>query len=107
MSQAGCEVRFTLDFFLDLARQLTERRGPARQPSRIDFETHDLQMIAGRFAADWDDLPELIPGHADYRVLISVGVLVRDLAAEGQLASDGAGRTGPAQHRHQLARRDY
>lgn len=74
MRPARRDVRFTRDFFLDLARQLPERRGLAGQPSRIDFETHDLQMIVGRFAADWDDLPELIPGRADYRVLISVGV---------------------------------
>ncbi len=33
---------------------------------------------------------ELIPGRADYRVLISAGMLVARFAVVGQLASDGA-----------------
>ena len=38
----------------------------------------------------FDDLPELIPGRSDYRVLLTSGVLVRALNVVGQLASDGA-----------------
>ena len=42
------------------------------------------------FANEFDDLPELIPGRSDYRVLLTSGVLVRALNVVGQLASDGA-----------------
>ena len=38
----------------------------------------------------FDDLPELIPGRSDYRVLLTSGVLVRALNVVGRLASDGA-----------------
>ena len=90
MSSPRRDVRPTRDFFLDLQRQLPERRGPAGQPSRTDFETHDLLLIFERFATAWDELPRLIPGRDDYRVLISAGMLVRALAVEAQLAPDGA-----------------
>ena len=33
----------------------------------------------------------MIPGRADYRVLVSAGVLVPHFAVVGQLAPDGAG----------------
>ena len=36
------------------------------------------------------DLPELISGRSDYRVLLTSGVLVRALNVVGQLAPDGA-----------------
>lgn len=84
------DVRPTRDFYLDLDRQLPERHGPRGEPSRTDFQTHDLLLIFDRFATGWDELPRLIPGRDDYRVLISAGVLVRVLAVEGQLAPDGA-----------------
>lgn len=83
------DVRPTRDFFLDLDRQLLAQRGPRGELSRTDFQTHDLLLIIDRFATGWDDLPQLIPGPDDYRVLISAGVLVRALAVEAQLASDG------------------
>jgi hypothetical protein len=87
--RARRDVRPTRDFFLDLDRQLPAQRGPRGEPSRTDFQTHDLLLIIDRFATGWDDLPQLIPGRDDYRVLISAGVLVRALAVEAQLAPDG------------------
>ena len=89
MRPARRDVRPTRDFYLNLDRQLPAQRGPHGEPSRTDFQTHDLLMIFDRFATGWDDLPPLIPGRDDYRVLISVGVLVRAVAVEGQLAPDG------------------
>lgn len=82
MTPARRDVRPTRDFFLDLDRQLPDRRGPGGEPSRTDFQTHDLLLILDRFAIGWDDLPPLIPGRDDYRVLISVGVLVPTVAVE-------------------------
>lgn len=89
MRPARRDVRPTRDFFLDLDRQLPSQRGPDGEPSRTDFQTHDLLLIFDRFAAGWDELPLLIPGREDYRVLITAGVLVAVLAVEGQLAPDG------------------
>lgn len=37
----------------------------------------------------FDELPELIPGRPDYRILISGGVLVHVIAVAGQLVPDG------------------
>jgi hypothetical protein len=46
--------------------------------------------VVDRFAVQFDDLPDLIPGRSDYRVLLTSGVVVRALNVGGQLASDGA-----------------
>jgi hypothetical protein len=46
--------------------------------------------VVDRFAVQFDDLPDLIPGRSDYRVLLTSGVVVRALNVVGQLASDGA-----------------
>ena len=81
---------YTPEFFADLDRQLGDERGQAGEPSRGDFQTHDLLAIVERFATGWDDLPHLVPGREDYRVLISVGVLVATVSVDAQLASDGA-----------------
>ena len=89
MSPERRDIRPTRDFYLDLERQLPAERGARGEPSRTDFETYDLLLIFERFATGWDDLPRLIPGRDDYRVLISAGVLVRALSVEGQLARDG------------------
>lgn len=90
MSNARREVRATADFFEQLDRQLRPQRGPDGEPSTIDFQTFELLAIVERFATGWDELPELIPGRSDYRILISAGVLVQAFAVTGQLAPDGA-----------------
>ncbi|MGQ0826485.1 MAG: hypothetical protein ACT4OX_15890 [Actinomycetota bacterium] len=41
------------------------------------------------FATRFEELPEVIDRRADYRVLISAGVLVRAVAVVGQLTPDG------------------
>ena len=83
-------VRATYGFFEDLDRQLGSERGPNGEPSTADFQTIELLRVVDRFAVQFDDLPELIPGRSDYRVLLTSGVLVRALNVVGQLASDGA-----------------
>lgn len=83
-------VRATYGCFEDLDRQLGSERGPNGEPSRADFQTIELLRVVDRFAVQFDDLPELIPGRSDYRVLLTSGVLVRALNVVGHLASDGA-----------------
>ncbi|WP_419846948.1 hypothetical protein [Candidatus Poriferisocius sp.] len=83
-------VRVTSDFFRDLDRALPSERGPAGQPSAIDFQTLELLRIVEHFAVSFDDLPELFPDRADYRLFIAAGMLVPRFSVIGQLASDGA-----------------
>jgi hypothetical protein len=71
------EVRATLDFFHDLDPQLPSERGPDGEPSTSDFQTFELLDIVEEFAVDFDELPALIPGRDDYRILISTGIVVR------------------------------
>jgi hypothetical protein len=84
------DVRPTRDFYLALERQLPAERGPAGQPSRTDFQFHELVPIFTTFATAWDALPRLVPGREDYRVLVVRGVLLRAISVIGQLAPDGA-----------------
>jgi hypothetical protein len=84
------QVRATYGFFEDLDQQLGSERGPNAEPSTADFQAIELLRIVDRFAEQFDDLPELIPGRGDYRVLLTSGVLVRSLNVVGQLAPDGA-----------------
>ncbi|CAN5693739.1 hypothetical protein BH24ACT5_BH24ACT5_14950 [soil metagenome] len=90
MSGNRREGRATLDFFHDLDRQLRSERGPNGEPSTSDFQTFELLDIVEKFAIDFDDLPALIPGRDDYRILISIGRIVRAYAVVGQVSADGA-----------------
>lgn len=90
MSTDRREVRATLDFFHDLDRQLLSERGPNGEPSTSDFQTFELLEIVERFAVGFDELPALIPGRNDYRILISTGIVVRAYTVIGQASSDGA-----------------
>ena len=49
-------------FFEDLDRRLPAERGPNGEPSTNDFQVFNLLRIMEDFAANWDGLPELIPG---------------------------------------------
>jgi hypothetical protein len=49
-----------------------------------------LLRIVERFAVGFDDLPQLITGRDDYRILIVTGSLVTAFSVVGQLAPDGA-----------------
>lgn len=83
-------VRATRSFFEDLDRQLGAERGPNGEPSANDFQLVELLRIVERFSEHFDDLPELIPGRADYRFLLTTGLLVRAVNVVGQLGEDGA-----------------
>ena len=100
MSGSRRDVRASLDFFHDLDRQLRSERGPNGEPSTSDFQTFELLEIVEKFANDFDDLPALIPGRDDYRILISAGIVVRAYTVIAQLSVDGAveliSLTGPA-----------
>jgi hypothetical protein len=49
-----------------------------------------LLVIVDTFAIGFTNLPELIPGRSDCRMLIATGVLVRSYSVVGQLAPDRA-----------------
>jgi hypothetical protein len=83
------DVRPTRVFYEDLYRQFPLERGPAGQPSRLDFELYELPKLFRDVADRWDDLFQPIPGRPDYRTLISVGVLVPVLSVDAQLGRDG------------------
>ena len=55
-----------------------------------DFQVYELLRIVDRFATGFDELPELIIGRPDYRILISTGMLVPRFSVVAQLAPDGA-----------------
>lgn len=90
MSPARRTVRATASFFADLDRQLPAERGSRGEPSANDFQVFELIRIVDHFATSFDELPELIPGRPDYRILISTGMLVPRFAVVGQLAPDGS-----------------
>jgi hypothetical protein len=90
LSSTRRTVRATQWFFEDLDRQLPAERGPAGEPSTNDFQVFELLRIIERFAVGFDDLPRLIPGRDDYRILIAAGVLLPRFSVVGQLAPDGA-----------------
>jgi len=79
-------VRTTVQFWASLDVAM-----PAdRQPSWHDFAALDLPDIVERFATGWEDLPALIPGRVDYRILIGPGRVVASYAVEAQLTRDGS-----------------
>lgn len=73
-------VRATQRFFEDLDRQLPAARGPDGEPSANDFQVLDLLRVIEAFATGWDELPELIPGTARYRILMASGNVVARFA---------------------------
>ena len=76
MSDHRRVVRVSRDVFDELDLVLGPERGEDGTPSANDFLTIDLLSIVHAFATRFDELPELIPGRPDYRILISAGVLV-------------------------------
>ena len=56
----------------------------------MDFLRLDLMPIVDVIAERFDELPEAIPGHPEYRILITTGRLVSRIAVTGMLAPDGA-----------------
>ncbi len=90
MSDERLIVRATTAFFEDPDRQLPPQRGANGEPSVNDFQVFELLRIVDRFASGFDELPELIPGRPDYRILIATGVLVPMFAVIGRRSPDGA-----------------
>jgi hypothetical protein len=90
VSEARRTIRATAGFFEDVDRHCPAGRGPSGEPSANDFEIFELLRIVETFATRFDDLPELIPGRPDYRILIASGTLVPRFVVVRQLASDGA-----------------
>lgn len=83
-------VRITERFFNDVDRHFGPERGPRGEPSAADFTSLELPEIIHVFAETFDDLPELIPGRPDCRILIAAGFFAPRFAVIGQLAPDGA-----------------
>ena len=83
------DIRPTRAFYEDLYRHFPVERGPAGQPSRLDFELYELPRLFRDVADRWDDLFQPIPGRPDYRILISVGILVPVLCVDAHLGRDG------------------
>ncbi len=84
------DVRPTRSFYDDLYRHFRLERGPAGEPSRVDFELYELPRLFRDVADQWDGMFQPIPGRPDYRIFISFGILVAALSVEAQLAADGA-----------------
>jgi hypothetical protein len=82
-------VRPLPEFFDQLDQLLGEDRGPRGEPSQHDFLSIELPPILESFATGWDTLMPLIPGRADYRVLIGTGRYIYAYAVEGQLTPSG------------------
>ncbi len=83
-------VRVARDVFEELDRVLGPERDPDGRPSANDFLTVDLIAIVDRFATRFEELPPLIRGREDYRILVSAGTLVDAFAVVGQLLDDGS-----------------
>ena len=90
MSRERRTVRATVSFCEDLDRELPAERRSNGEPSTNDFQVFELLRIVDRFAVGFDDLPELIAGRPEYRLLVVAGTLVPVISVVGQLAPDGA-----------------
>jgi hypothetical protein len=74
----------------DLDRYLGPERGPNGEPSTADFLRFDLLPLIDVIAEEFDNLPVALPGHPDYRVLITAGRLVARVSIMGMLTADGS-----------------
>jgi hypothetical protein len=90
VSAARRGVRATPEFFHAPEGRLPAERGADGRPTRADFEALELLRAVEVFATELDDLPELLPGQRDYRVLIGAGYLVTAFTIVGQPAADSA-----------------
>ena len=89
MSDGRLVVRATTGSFQDLDHQLPAERGPNGEPSTYDFQAFELLRIVERFATGFHDLPKLIPGRPDYRILISAGPLLAGFAVSCAVGARG------------------
>jgi hypothetical protein len=84
------EARVTAGFVDQLDAQLPAERTGTGTPSRGDFLAIELPSIMHRFADAFDELPEVVEGVSDARVLLAPGLSVHAVAVYGLLADDGA-----------------
>src|SRR4051812_21149110 len=91
--------RSTRRSFEQLDDALGVDRGPNGEPSASDFIVLELPPIVGRFATDFDGLPEIVDGVPAGRMLITSGVLVRAVAVFGL----GLGHDDRPDRRHDRA----
>jgi hypothetical protein len=83
-------VRVTDEFYNDLDSYLGPERGANGEPSAADFIRFELLPLIDIIAERFDDLPEALPGHPEYRVLINTGRLVPRISIMGMLQADGS-----------------
>ena len=83
-------VRVSREVFEELDEILGAERGPSGRPSVNDFLALDLVGIIDTFATRFDELPMLIDGRTNYRILVTKGTLVYAFAVVGQLSGDGS-----------------
>lgn len=81
-------VRVAREVFEEVEEVLGPERGPHGEPSLTDFLTIELLAIVDTIATRFDDLPSLIEGRSDYRILIATGTLVHAIAVVAQLGAD-------------------
>ena len=78
------------EVFEELEEVLGTERGPDGEPSLTDFLAIELLAIVDIFATRFNDLPQLVEGRSDYRILIATGTLVHAIAVVAQGANDGS-----------------
>ncbi len=83
-------VRVTDEFYADLDGYLGPERGPGGEPSAADFLRFELLPLIDVIAERFDELPEALPGHPEYRVLITSGRLVAYISIMGMVQADGS-----------------
>ena len=83
-------VRVQDVFYDDLDRQLGPERGPGERPSSTDFLRFDLVPLIELIAEGFDQLPEALPGHPEYRILVTSGRLVPRVSILAMRAPDGS-----------------
>jgi hypothetical protein len=81
-------VRTTQRFFDYLDQQVPETRSASGEPSTYDFLTLELPGVIDVFAEQFHELPELIPGRADYRIYTRAGVIAPIFTITGVLGDD-------------------
>ena len=86
----GDMSRCALPEHAQLAQARSHGLAERRTVDECDFQTFELLEIVEKFAVGFEDLPALIQGRDDYRILISTGVVVRAYSVVGQASPDGA-----------------
>ncbi len=73
----------------------TANCAPNGEPSTNDFQVFELVRIVDRFAVEFDDLPQLITGRDDCRVLVMSGTPVAGFSGSGERCGSANGSCQP------------